>query len=223
MMKTAILFFALAFALPAHAQVVAPASFTLKLSSCTPAPPAPTAQFPQPDGSIVWGYLRIGDVWPCTITVPIAGTYTVSGLAGSAWSGTSFHFESPKGTSIGTLTAANTGAWSAYQPISTALTLPAGQVPLLLILDASAANLNDALTFTYVPPAPLPPFVFTLNGFGTFTFPLMLSSVPDCSDGTCSLVACNVTTNVCVTLLPGQSGNVVIWKSSNNWVVVAAP
>lgn len=150
---------------PLHAQVVAPASFTLKLSSCMPAPPAPTAQFPQPDGSIVWGYLRIGDVWPCTITVPVAGTYTVSGLAGSAWSGTSFHFESPKGTSIGTLTAANTGSWSTYQPISTTLTLPAGQIPLLLILDVSAANLNDALTFAYVAPPPPPqPDSITVQG-----------------------------------------------------------
>lgn len=132
-----------------HAQ-----SFTLALTSCTPAPPAPTAAVTNADKSIVWAFLRTNDVWPCTITVPVAGTYTVSGSAASAWPQTTFHFESPKGTNIGTLTAPNTGSWNTYTPVSTKLTLPAGQIPLLLVLDISAVNLSDVLTFTFVPPPP---------------------------------------------------------------------
>ena len=215
-MKTLLAALLLIFARPAHAQVAAPASFTLALSSCTPAPPAPTATFPDGNGGTLWAYLRDGDVWPCTVNVPIAGDYTVSGFASSAWSGTSFHFESPKGTKIGTLTAPNTGSWDwrTRKPISSTVTFPAGQIPLFLILDTAAVNLGDVLTFTYIQPPQ--PFVFTLNGFGSFTFPMQVP--PDCSAGDCSLVWTGP--NGTVTLLPGQSGSLVIRKPTGDVVVV---
>jgi hypothetical protein len=65
-----------------------------------------------------------------------------------------------------------------------------------------------------------PPFIFHLAGFGTFTFPM--NAPPDCSDGLCSIVACDATSNQCVTFLPGQSGSIVFRKPSGDMVIVMA-
>lgn len=180
-----------------------------------------------PDGStLAWSN---GGTLSQDLGVPAAAnaTYTLTVHAGRRIEGyvATYTVNLNAGTTnLCTATGSN-GDFAAGTFKQISLTCPAGATPptgnLSISLGATGTQVNfDNVTLASGPP---PPFVFPLTGFGTFTFPLMLSSVPDCSDGTCSLVACNVTTNVCVTLLPGQSGNVVIWKSSNNWVVVAAP
>lgn len=77
-------------------------------------------------------------------------------------------------------------------------------------------------TISYKPGGPPPPFVWPMPGFGTFTFPMY--APPDCAmtAGVCSIVACNTTKNICVTLLPGEQGSIVIAKPTSSVTVVQA-
>lgn len=99
------------------------------------------------------------------------------------------------------------------------LTCPAGANPaagnLSIVLSGTGAQIDfDNVSLT-IPGQP-PPFVFTLNGFGSFTFPMQVP--PDCSAGDCSLVWTGP--NGTVTVLPGQSGSLVIHKPTGDVVVV---
>lgn len=59
------------------------------------------------------------------------------------------------------------------------------------------------------------PYVFTMPGFQTVTFPMETPPMCGAADGTCSIsiTACNTTTATCVTIGPGQTGNIVINKT----------
>lgn len=69
---------------------------------------------------------------------------------------------------------------------------------------------------------PLPPFVLPIPGYNTLTFPMNPIIAPDCTDKTCSIVACNITVqpNTCVIVLAGESGYLVIQKPGNAVTVV---
>ena len=71
-------------------------------------------------------------------------------------------------------------------------------------------------TISFKPGGPPPAFVYKLVGFGSFTF--TMQAPPDCSAGDCSLVWTGP--NGTVTLLPGQSGSLVIHKPTGDVVVV---
>lgn len=123
-------------------------------------------------------------------------------------------------TNLCTATGSN-GDFAAGTFKQISLTCPAGAAPptgnLSISLGATGTQVNfDNVTLTSGPPAPLPPFVFPYPGFGTFSFPM--AAPPDCSDGTCSLVWMGP--NGAVTLLPGQSGQLVIQKPGNAVTVV---
>lgn len=95
--------------------------------------------------------------------------------------------------------------------------IQATAAPIRSAVTYSAPNTWCQTTISFKPGGPPPPFVFTLNGFGSFTFPMQ--APPDCSAGDCSLVWTGP--NGTVTLLPRQIGSLVIRKPSGDTAVVS--
>jgi hypothetical protein len=145
-------------ALPLSAQTL-----TVTLSTCAFAGNAQAIQQTvNGTAHTIWAYMLQGDTWTCPLTASVAGDYAIAALASTAFDKQAFHFELPKGTTVGSLPVTNTNGWDQYHAQSGIVTMPAGQSTLLVVADG-IVNLDNILTLTSLTPPQLQAVTISAN------------------------------------------------------------
>jgi hypothetical protein len=102
-------------------------------------------------GCYTVGWTRAGEWLLYTVSVPVAGTYTMQVRVASAGLGGTFHVEFNGANKTGTLTVPNTNGWDTWQTITKTVTLDAGWQTMKIVMDAVSATGNigniNSITF----------------------------------------------------------------------------
>lgn len=91
-------------------------------------------------GGLNVGWVDAGEWLNYTVSVPAAGSYTLSVRVANMADGGTFHVEFDDANVTGPLSVPNTGGWQTWASVSTTIALSAGTQRLRLVMDAAGAN-----------------------------------------------------------------------------------